>query len=84
MSFLFDNFYFSYVNLLLAFKKNAFISEKEKNEENERKKERRNLVDFELEKSNRFLNILSNKIPIEENIENYEPNTNKIEMNVEM
>ena len=59
------------------------MSEKEKFEENEKKKERRNLVDFELEKSNRFLNILSNKIPNEE-VENCEPNTNKKEMNVEM
>ena len=51
------------MNLVVEFKKQAFLSEEEKFIENEKERERVSFVNFEMEKNNRFLNILSNKIP---------------------
>lgn len=72
--------------MALQFKKRAFITEKEILIENEKENERMSLVNFELEKNNRFLNILTNKIPkiFEDEVDNHYLNKEKIEMNVEM
>ena len=57
--------FFRYVNIAIDFKKNTFMTEKEKFEETSMKRERGDLINFEIEKTNRFLNILTNHVPIE-------------------
>lgn len=64
--------FFRYLKLALDFKKRAFLSEKEKFEETVKIKERMDVVSFEIEKTNRFLNILTNTVPDEkENCESF-------------
>lgn len=48
------------------------MTEKEKFEETSIKKERGDLINFEIEKTNRFLNILTNHVPMEK--ENFDSN----------
>lgn len=58
----------------LNFKKRAFQTEKDIFEENSKFQERSNLINFELEKNTRFLNILNKRVPKESETEERDKN----------
>lgn len=51
--------------MALEFKKNAFLSEEEKKSREKLENERIEVINFELEKNNRFLAIINKKVPTE-------------------
>lgn len=58
-------FFLRYIGMALEFKKNAFLSEEEKKSREKLEKERVEVINFELEKNNRFLAIINKKVPNE-------------------